>query len=517
MSDQGPRGGHIVAFIDLGTNSVRMLVVRVNPNLSYTVLTQEKEVVRLGEGEFSDRSLHREAIDRTVLVCRKFVELARYYGADELIAVATSAAREARNQNVLLERLREEAGLELGVVSGIEEARLVYLGVRSGIDLSGRTALLVDIGGGSTEVAVGDGTGHRYLDSLPLGAIRITNMFVPPGHDKAVGEKAYGQMKRHIRGVLSSAARDVREHRIDLAIGSSGTVINLSEMAARSLGGTPGTLKLSHLRKLAVQLRTATLKERRQLPGINPERADIIVGGAAVLETLMEELDLDEIAVSERGVREGLLIDYLGRIAGSPHAQGMGVRETSVLQLGRSCEVDEDHARTVVRLALALFDTAREAKLHDLGAKERELLAHAAFLHDVGDFISFDNHHAHSCYIIRHADLLGFDHREVVIMSSVARYHRKRAPRRKDPELAGLDPRTLRAVVVLSALLRLSEGLDRSHAGAVREVSLRRQGKEAVLEIVPAGDVSLEVWGLEGTRRAFRRAFGLDLAVRVAA
>lgn len=515
MSDAAPRAGHVVSFIDIGTNSVRMMVVRLNPNLSYTVLSLQKEMVRLGAGGFDDMFLRREAIDRTVLVCRKFAELSRHYGADEIIAVATSAAREARNQNVLVERLREEAGVELGIISGIEEARLVFLGVTSGLELAHRTALTIDIGGGSTELAVGTGRGHEHLDSLKLGAIRMTELFIPRGHQGAVDDKIYAAMKKHVRGYMSQAARYIKERRIDVAIGSSGTIVNLSEMAVRSHGGRPGTLRLSHLKKLSSTLRSSTLKERRALPGINPERADIIVGGAAVLEAIMEELRIEEVRVSERGVREGLLVDYLARIEGSPHALGRSVRETSVLQLGRSCEVDEGHAATVERLALSLFDSARSAGLHGLGDKERELLRYAAYLHDVGDFISFTNHHLHSYYIIRNADLLGFDQREVAIMAALARYHRKRAPRRKDPELAGLDQKTYGAIATMSALMRLAESLDRSHGGVVERATLRRADGKAVLEIVPEGDPSLELWGLEGAEKAFRRAFGLGLAVKL--
>jgi len=279
VSDGVPHAGHVVSFIDIGTNSIRMAVVRLNPNLSYTVISMEKEMVRLGEGGFEDLALKREAIDRTVLVCKKFTELSRYYGADEIIAVGTSATREARNQGVLLDRLREEAGLELGVISGIEEARLIFLGVTSGIELGNRRALVIDIGGGSTELAGGTAAGHEYLDSLKMGAIRMTNMFVPHGHEKAVDDKTYNAMKRQVKGLISLTVRNIRERKIDVFIGSSGTIVNLSEIAARNLGGRPGTLKLSHLKKMTSQLRSLTLKERKEVPGINPERADISRGG----------------------------------------------------------------------------------------------------------------------------------------------------------------------------------------------------------------------------------------------
>ncbi len=181
MTESTPRTNHVVSFINIGTNSIRMLIVRLNPNFSYTVISQEKEVVRLGEREFADSQLQPEAMDRAVLVCKKFAELSRTYGADEIIAVATSAAREARNQASLIDRLRDEAGIEVGVISGMEEARLVYLGVSSGAELSSRTALFIDIGGGGTEMAIGDRNEYTYLDSLKLGAIRLTSMFIKEG------------------------------------------------------------------------------------------------------------------------------------------------------------------------------------------------------------------------------------------------------------------------------------------------------------------------------------------------
>ena len=393
MNGWNPHTGHVVAFIDLGTNSVRLLVVRLNPNCSFTVISKEKEVIRLGEDEFIDHNLRREAMDRAVHVCAKFAELSRTYGADDIIAVATSAAREATNQDVLVERMREEAGLELGIISGKEEARLIYQGVSSGIDLGGRTALFVDIGGGSTEVIVGDQNGYSLLDSMKLGAIRVTALFLPPYHKGPVDDSAYNKMKRYARSEMIHAVKAISKRKLDLAIGSSGTIINLAETASRAYGAKAGVLKLAHLRKLTAMLRAMNLDQRRLVPGINPERADIIVGGAAILETLMEELKLEEMTISDRGALNGLLVDYLSGIEGYPHAEGMSVRDTSVLQLGRSCNIDEGHARTVTRLALELYDSAQATGLHALGKKERELLRHAAFLHDVGDFISFNNHH----------------------------------------------------------------------------------------------------------------------------
>ncbi|MDW5563899.1 MAG: Ppx/GppA phosphatase family protein [Methanomassiliicoccus sp.] len=516
MNGWNPRTGHVVAFIDLGTNSVRLLVVRLNPNCSYTVMTQEKEVVRLGEKEFVDRTLRREAMDRAVHVCTKFAELSRTYGADEIIAVATSAAREASNQGTLVERMKEEAGIDLGIISGKEEARLIFQGVRSAIDLGARTALFVDIGGGSTEVIVGDQNGHSFLDSLKLGAIRTTAAFLPDGYKGPIEDSVYNKMKRHARSEMVHTVKAISKRKFDLAVGSSGTIMNLAEMAARAYGGKPGILRMAHLKKLTAMMRAMTLEQRKLVPGINPERADIILGGAAILEAFMEDLKVEELTISERGVLNGLLVDYLSGIEGYPHAEGLSIRDTSVLQLGRSCNIDEGHARTVTRIALELFDSAQAIGLHDLSKKDRELLRHASFLHDVGDFISFNNHHAHSYYIVRNADLLGFEGRELATMANLVRYHRKRPPRRKDPTLQELDEKTQQKIIIMSTFLRLAETLDRSHANLVSSVQFKKGSKNAVvLEVTSDADVSLEVWGVENHVKAFKQAFDRDLSVEV--
>jgi exopolyphosphatase/guanosine-5'-triphosphate,3'-diphosphate pyrophosphatase len=292
--------------------------------------------------------------------------------------------------------------------------------------------------------------------------------------------------------------------------------VNLAEIASKVYGGRPGTLRLAHLKKMTAMLRSMDLASRRQVPGINPERADIIIGGAAILETFMEELKIEELVVSQRGALNGMLVDYLSGIDGYPHARRMSVRETSVLQLGRSCNTDERHAETVTRIALSLFDSGKEIGLHSLGRKERELLRYAAFLHDIGDFISFTNHHAHSYYIVRNADLLGFDDREIAIMANLVRYHRKRPPRRKDPGMVELDGKTQQNIITMAAFMRLAETLDRSHANLVDEARFKKMDKsEVVLDVVAGADASLEVWGLDDDQKAFRRAFDRDLRVKV--
>lgn len=510
----------VVGFIDIGTNSVRVLVVRISPDYMFTVLSRQKEHVRLGEKEFSGSGdLRADAIERTVLVCRHFAELARSFGAREIVAVATAATREARNRNVLIERVRREAGLDVRVIPGKEEARLTYLGVSSGMSLGDKTAVFIDIGGGSTEIAIGNQEEFFFLDSLKLGALRVSTIF-PAERDGRVSRKTYAAMRAYIDERLIEVAQAVRTYRIDLGVGSSGTIENLAAVAHRLFHAgnsrENGTLLTLHdLRRLIGILRGATTEERKEIPGMNPERADIIVGGAAILEALMEAFGLPEIRASDRGLRDGLLVDYLRR-EGLPTFHRMPVRHTSVVRLARLFRVDESHANTIVRLALGLFDSAREAGLHALGSDMREILQYAAILHDVGTYLSYENHEMHSSYIIRNGELLGFSEQEIAMIAYVARYHRKYLSQKHARQIAELDPPARETVRILANLLCLANSLDRSHTGVIRDARIRPGDRNtAVIELLAADGCALELWGLELHRKDFERTFQRELRVVV--
>ena len=511
--------GQVVGFVDIGTNSVRLLVVRINPNLSTTVISQEKEVVRLGEQEFKDNLLKPEAMRRTVLVCRKFAELAKTYGASEIIAVGTSAIREARNQTEFLQQLLTEAGLSVHVISGREEARLIYLGVSSGVDIGEEKAIFIDLGGGSTEIAIGNQYKWCYLDSLKFGSIRLTTEFIGEGWTGPVPNRVYEHIKRHVRSNMFRTTARVKQSKAKLAFGSSGTIINLAEITNRMFknveNGRNLVLSKKNLQKLVPILCSSSLKERRKIHGINPERADIIIAGAAIIETFMEELKLDEITVSYKGLRDGLLVDYLSRFEGFRDFQKTPLRNRSVLQIGRSFDFDEKHSETVASLALQLFDSGKKAGLHDLGGEERELLRHGATLHDIGDFLSFNDHHLHAHYIISNAELLGFDQREIAILANLARFHRKKLPTKKALKDTGLDERTKEIVIILSVFLRLAEKLDRSHRGLVKKAEFSEVEKDRILlSLFSDEDCSLEEWSVGQNAQAFYSAFGKKLDVR---
>lgn len=513
-------GQKIVSFIDLGTNSARLLVVRLNPNFSYSILNQQKEVVRLGEGEFSDNNLTDEAIARTVVVISRFVEIARSFQSSDIVAVATSATRDARNRDELISRIHDEAGIELNVISGPEEARLIWLGVSSGVDIGDTKSLFIDIGGGSTEIIVADQTRTYLLRSLKLGAIRTTNMFVPPTLSGPFPEPIIRAITRHIRSRASHTIRHVKKHPIIRAFGSSGTISTLelvaSGLKSLSLPHRPGILTRDELSEVVVYLSGLSLHDRKGVAGLNPDRADIIVAGGLILESLLDQAGVSEIVISSRSLRDGLLVDYLSRIPGFPYAELMPVRESSIRQLGRSCHINEHHAGHVQQLALSLYDSARACGLHSLPEETREMLEYAAYLHDIGQFISFSGHHQHSFYVITNASLLGFHDHEILMIALIARYHRKKMPRRKDSGYTLMSVEDRATIHVLAQFLRMAENLDRSHDGRVVSASLsNRSRRRVILTITCLADCTLEQWAILGDKTSFEQTFKKGLTIEI--
>jgi exopolyphosphatase/guanosine-5'-triphosphate,3'-diphosphate pyrophosphatase len=415
--------------------------------------------------------------------------------------------------------MKREAQLTVHTVSGREEARLIYLGVVNGVHLGEKQAVFIDIGGGSTEVIVGNQQQYQHLDSLKLGAIRLTSMFFLPGEGGAVSGDRYALIQNYVRNAAVRTVQQVKAFPVEVAFGSSGTIENLADIAAlhflKRRRERDDILTHAQLNEIIKMLCNLPLEERRRVPGITPSRADIIIAGAAIIDVLMKEIGIHELHISERGLRDGLLIDYLSRRENQQMLEGDSVRARSILQLGRTCGVDEQHARRVANLALELFDCAGQARLHHFGPPERELLEYAALIHDVGIFLSYSNHHQHSYYLIRNADLLGFDQSEIAILATAALFHRKAMPRKKkQPEFAGLDKKSQRIVRLFALLLRMAESLDRSHTGAIEHACLRDGGNgKVILDLQARHDPQLELWGLQAHFKPFQKVFKRKLSV----
>ncbi len=381
-------------------------------------------------------------------------------------------------------------------------------------------ALFIDIGGGSTELIVGGQYAYSTLESMRLGAIRITNQCIKKDFPGALPPKKQTKMMNRVLTVAMPALQRIAEHPFTRAVGSSGTTINLAEIAQRLYHAEETSDKLSlslaDLEKLFVYLCSLTLEDRRKVPGINPERADIILVGAAILLAVMRTLKIQQLEISDRGLREGILMDYLAVMPGTPQSEQMPVKDASILQLGRYCRLEEDHAESVRKNTLSMFDSAKLCGLHGYGTWERELLANAAWLHDVGDFLSFIGHHQHGEYIIRNTELLGFDQREIEIMAKIVRYHRKKLPGRKDSEFGSLSLEDRDRVRAMAIFLRTAELINRSHAVSVTDAYYSCKGGNVTLNIAAAesADLTLEMMSLMPEAALFAKVFGKKLSVR---
>jgi exopolyphosphatase/guanosine-5'-triphosphate,3'-diphosphate pyrophosphatase len=513
---------NVFAAIDIGTNSIRMAVVRVDAEQRLTTLAQHREVVRLGEGEFETNIMTHEAIARGALVCSKFAEVARGFGAQEIVTLATSAVREADNREEFMDRVREQAGIDVRVISGVEEARLIWLGVSSGVELDNRKALLIDIGGGSTEVIIGNRMEHFLLDSLKLGSIRLSNkFFADPG---PVSLSYFTQVQEYVRGVASQIRRKVRETGYDMALGSAGTIHTLSDIIARRNGDSAANSRnvsfcVRELRDTIHHLCRLPLEKRRDVPGMDANRADIILGGAAVLLTLLELFEVERITLSERGLREGILLDHLLREEDARQKfRSFSTRRRSILQLARACNYEEGHAHHTAFLASRLYEELALIGAVNYSDRARELLEYASITHDIGTFLSHSNHQKHAYYLIRNSDLLGFNDTEIDIIANVALYHRKGIPKKKHENLQNLSRSERRLVSVLAAILRVAEGMDRGHLALVKDLRLEKKHhpRRMSVTLISDQDCQMEVWGVLMNRDLFEYVFEMPLEVQTA-
>jgi exopolyphosphatase/guanosine-5'-triphosphate,3'-diphosphate pyrophosphatase len=509
----------LLGAIDVGTNSIHLIVVEMDPRFgtSRTVL-KAREMVRLGGGAALLRGhLSKKAIQRGIAAISKFALAARAAGAADVRAVATSAVREASNREEFLAAVRASSGVSIEVLSEMEEARLIHLGVTRGYPIGERTACIFDIGGGSTEFIIGDAHRPFFLHSVKLGSLRLYDQFLVDQHAAALGYRA---MERHIREVLSSSAARFREHRFEVLLGTSGTVMGLAGVDAAGAGIAAQrahgyVLRLERLRALQDAMVRMTPEERRKMPGMNPRRADIIVAGNALVIAVMELLERDELIVCERALREGLVVDYLERnLAVTRRLGDQQLRRfDAVHELAERFGGGAVHGKQVATLALQLFDGLTD--LHGFEPAERDVLFAAALLHDVGRSISASAHHKHSAYIVRNAALPGWRAEEIALIADLVRYHRKTLPKPTHPEWIAASAETRRKILGLGALLRLADGLDRRHLGVVSLVEPRFESGAVRLRIEAQQDVAPEIEALHFKADLFDRAFNLPIVADV--
>ncbi|TMB33680.1 MAG: Ppx/GppA family phosphatase [Deltaproteobacteria bacterium] len=482
-----------LAVVDLGSNAVRLQVASAQPDGTLEVRAEDRAAVRLGAQVFRTGRLSSESISGCAGALVRFAKLAQTAGATHVRAVATSAVREASNRDELLRAARSRAGIDIEVISGAEEARLVCLGVFQGTSASDRS-LLIDIGGGSTEIISAHGEEPEHAFSLQLGSVRLSEFFVE--HDPISRREAQLIEEAVEDAVLQIDPVLIGKHR--RIIGAAGTTGAVAALA-QSMSGTPGGSRpVSHAEVRAVldKLRSADLKKRKKL-GVDPSRIDVIYAGTAILEGVMRKLRVEEMQVTTRGLRDGLMADLVRREV-RPPAAGLH-EENAVLEglraFGRRCGYREPHAEQVAQLSLALFDQLRP--MHRLGAEERGLLHAAALLHDVGTFVSYNRHHKHGYYLLFYADLPGFTDRERELIATIARYHRRSVPKDRHEVFQLLTPAERVVVRGLAAILRVADGLDRGHRRQVRRLEVSRRAPGMRIDVWAEKGADLEVWSAQ--------------------
>jgi exopolyphosphatase/guanosine-5'-triphosphate,3'-diphosphate pyrophosphatase len=507
-----------LAAIDIGTSSVHLAIARPIDGGRPEILLREKLPVRLGSGVSDMKTLDPDAVDRTIEALSTFRALAQAHDA-EIHAVATSAVREADDASAFLNRARDEAGIDVEVIAGVEEARLIHLGALGAVPIADTRHLVIDIGGGSTELIVGDGVEPTYLRSLKIGHVRLSNRFFPDG---VATIERIDRCRRFIRSFIARDVVTIRAADVERVVGCSGTFETLATVARNSRPADDGeehrdTIRRDEITTAAAMIKEArTPAERLAIRGVDKHRADTIVAGAILVETLMDELGFDEFVISPDALREGLVLDRIDRRDPSPNTllHLNEIRSHSVHTVAERYGENIVHARQATDIALQIFDATHA--LHGLGKSARDLLEAAAMLHNIGRFVGHSAHHRHSYYLICNTEhLAGFNEYERIMIALIARYHRKSAPKPGHKEFASQTDGDQYIVSVLAGMLRIGIALDRTYRNAASELDIAVLHSRLDL-VVFGDDLELEVFAANERKELLQDALGISVQITAA-
>lgn len=503
-----------IAALDVGSNSFHLIVAQVLPGGRVEILDRAKEMVRLGESTLRTGIIAPDLFRRGIEALISLKRIADRHQPDALVAVATSAVREAQNGGEFVRAARDDAGIDIRVIRGQEEARFIYLGARGALDLGSRRVVILDVGGGSTEVILADGQECYFTASLKIGVLRLRDAWEASDPPSARDLATLGE---RVRSAAEPVATRVRAMGFDFVALTSGTAFTITALAARvgagngHAGGGPRTLAFKDLFEVEKKLAALTAAERAKLPGLDPRRADTALPGAIVLRTLLELCGADEAVLCEPALREGVVADYVARNRPgiSLVEEFPDLRRRSVMELARHCHYNEAHAHQVARLAMSIFRQTRE--VHGLSNSDGQLLEYAAILHDIGFYISPKGHHRHAQYLIESHEMRGFSKEEARIIALVARFHRKAAPKKSHTGFGELPKDVRRRVRSLSAILRVADALDRTHAALVRSVRCTVGDDVIEMRIEADDDPELELWASRRKGDLFEEVAGRKL------
>ncbi|MDX2128988.1 MAG: Ppx/GppA phosphatase family protein [Chloroherpetonaceae bacterium] len=488
-----------LAAIDLGTNSFHMIIVELQEDMNFLTIDRAKEMIRIGDGSITTKLLSDEAMNSGIETLLRFRKLAEQRGVEpyHIVAFATSAIRESKNGGDFMERVTNTVGIRTKIISGEEEARLIYLGVRNAVEFGKRKALIVDAGGGSVEFIVGNATELKLAVSKKLGVARMFERFISTDPISKAEER---RLRKHLKDEIKPIAIEAKKIGFELAIASSGTAQNIAAMILADKGLTldpqnsAPKIEKKDLERLTEKILAARSDARRAMPGLDPKRGDLIIPGILLFQVVFELFNLKTMVISDFALREGIVIDYL-----SGHLEEFrlayeypDVRRRSVVELAKRCYWDEARSKHIAGLSVRMFDLLK--RLHGFSQVERELLEYAAFLHNIGYFISASSHHKHSHYIILNGELRGFQPEEIQIMANVARYHRKSLPKPEHEHFEMLSPKAKRVVTVLASILRLANAFDRTHRQNIAVEGIRIEEKRIIFRIAALSDPEIEIW-----------------------
>ncbi|HEU0119918.1 MAG TPA: Ppx/GppA phosphatase family protein [Bryobacteraceae bacterium] len=502
------------AAIDIGSNSVRLAVAEVDPGTPVRTIAASREVTRLGTSVFSEGSISAEAMDNLCGVLTRYRAALERHHAMGVRAVATSAVRDAVNQEEFLRRASDSAGMPVEIISGIEESRLIHAGVQSVWPHPQERLLIIDIGGGSAEVIVSEGGRVTAAFSKPLGAVRLKQMFLANDPPAAAD---LDRLNGFIDEKVSAILRKTGKVEFDRVIATSSTAaavicaVNGIDRRSREIADRKRATA-AQVERLVAELSGQKLSQRRKQMGIGPRRAEIIVGGASVLSRILRAFGARSVYYSVAGVRDGIIADLAARRVGATLGRLNKEQRRIVETMARRFGVDVRHARKTAELAASLFQGLKP--LHTLPAESGKLLEAAAYLVDIGHYVSDMGHHKHSHYLVANADLPAFTTEERGIIALLCRYHRKSMPSARHVGYQNLSPANQRLVLRLVPILRLADALDRSHDQRVDALAVELLPNQAVIALRSDADTNLELWAGERAGEVFRQVFGVPLSLR---
>lgn len=496
-----------LAAIDVGSNAMRMMVGEVDEAWQVRALENIRLPVRLGEDVFGRGRLEEKTIQQTEEAFLRFKHVAENYGVQRLRAVATSAAREALNGDILLDRILRTSGIEIEIISGEEEARLIHLAVVHALNLKDKRTLLIDIGGGSVEVTISTGRNIISTDSYNMGTVRLLEKL----DSKYKSRHPFGKLVReYAEAARYRIERDLKGGKIQVCAGTGGNVEEIGRLRQKLFkADSDRFVTLEELEKLIERLNDLSYAERIRKLKLRPDRADVILPAAIVLHLIAGEAGVKQIAIPNVGLKDGILWDIAEELSRRPRPQRSEQAWESALHMGRKYQFDERHARLTARLAARLFEQSRP--LHNLGDENLLLLEMGSLLHDIGHFINTVDHDKHGYYLLTSTRLIGLTQREQNIVANLVRYHRKQSPSTEEENFKSLSQKDRLLVIKLSALLRLADSMDVSHTGHVEDVTLRGMKSGWRMKIAGKDELLLENWSLAKRKALFQEVFGVNL------